>query len=89
MLNLIVAMFLSNNEIIALPRQFKKEKQNSIKTALTYKRIYQSLNFPTIRETAQIIGVSKGRAHQILNLLKLDERILVYLVQDKTGENYT
>ncbi len=67
----------------------KKVKKNPIKTALTYKRIYQSLDCPTIRETAEIIGVSEGRVHQMLNLLKLDERILEYLLQDKTGENYT
>ncbi|MBU1997200.1 MAG: hypothetical protein KKF78_08605 [Candidatus Omnitrophica bacterium] len=67
----------------------KKEKLNPIKTALRYRRIYQGLPCPTIRETAEILRVSKGRVHQILNLLKLDERILEYLLQDKTGENYT
>ncbi|MFC1510216.1 hypothetical protein ACFL49_00965 [Candidatus Omnitrophota bacterium] len=67
----------------------KKEKVNPIKTALTYKRIYQSLDCPNIKETAEIIGVSKGRVHQMLNLLKFDERILDYLLEDKTGENYT
>lgn len=67
----------------------KKEKVNPIKTALTYKRIYQNLDCPIIRETAEIIGVSRGRVHQMLNLLKLDQKILEYLLQNKTGENYT
>ena len=67
----------------------KKTKINPIETALMYKKTYQSLPNPTIRETAQILGVSKGRVHQMLNLLKLDERILEYLLHKNTGENYT
>jgi len=64
-------------------------KVNPIETALMYKKTYQSLANPTIRETAKILGVSNGRVHQMLNLLKLDERILEYLLHKKTGENYT
>ncbi len=67
----------------------KKVKVNPIKTALTYKHIYQNLSCPTIRETVEILKVSKGRVHQMLNLLKLDKRILDYLLQDKVGENYS
>lgn len=67
----------------------KKIKINPIKTALLYKKTYQSLPSPTIRETAQILGVSKGRVHQILNLLTFDQRIIDYLMQDEVGENFT
>ncbi|MBU4333924.1 MAG: hypothetical protein KKD07_05740 [Candidatus Omnitrophica bacterium] len=48
----------------------KKEKINPIKTALMYKKTYQSLANPTIQATAEILEVSKGRVNQILNLLK-------------------
>ena len=67
----------------------QKPKLNPIKTALRYQDVYQSLPSPSMKKAAGILGVSRVRVYQMLNLLKLDKAIINYLLKDKTGEYYT
>ncbi|MGE0269495.1 MAG: hypothetical protein AB7S78_13680 [Candidatus Omnitrophota bacterium] len=55
-------------------------KPNPITTALKYKRIYNEAEYQSMEKVAQEFGVSRVRIHQMLNLLKLDQRIIDYIV---------
>ena len=54
-------------------------KPNPITTALKYQRIYNEANYQSLEKVAQEFGVSRVRIHQMLNLLKLDQRIIDYI----------
>lgn len=55
-------------------------KPNPITTALKYQRIYNESEYQSMEKVAQEFGVSRVRIHQMLNLLKLDQRIIDYIV---------
>ena len=55
-------------------------KPNPITTALKYQRIYNETEYQSMEKVAQEFGVSRVRIHQMLNLLKLDQRIIDYIV---------
>jgi hypothetical protein len=55
-------------------------KPNPIKTALRYQQIYNDSAYQTMDKVAQEFGVSRVRIHQMINLLKLDQRIVDYIV---------
>ena len=54
-------------------------KPNPINTALKYQKIYEVTTCKSMEEIAQQFGVSRVRIHQMLNLLKLDQRIIDYI----------
>jgi len=58
-------------------------KPNPLKIALEYQKVYKTLPKPSMTETAKIFGVSRVRVHQMLNLLKLDKRIISKLLEIK------
>jgi hypothetical protein len=53
-------------------------KLNPIIIAIKYQEIYA--NYGSMEKVAQEFGVSRVRIHQMLNLLKLDQRIIEYLL---------
>ena len=57
----------------------QKSKPNVIKTALEYDKVYKSLPNPTLSQVAKHFGVTRVRVWQMLNLLKLNQRIVEYL----------
>ena len=54
-------------------------KPNPIDTAMKYQRIYNDPTYQSLEKVAQEFGVSRVRIHQMLNLLKLDQRIIDYI----------
>jgi len=54
-------------------------KPNPINTALKYQKIYENTACKSMEEIAQQFGVSRVRIHQMLNLLKLDQRIIDFI----------
>ena len=56
-------------------------KPNPITTALKYQRIYNETEYQSMEKVAQEFGVSRVRIHQMLNLLKLDQRIINYIIK--------
>ncbi|MEI7999465.1 MAG: hypothetical protein WCH62_08180 [Candidatus Omnitrophota bacterium] len=52
-------------------------KPNPIDLALKYQQLYEETGSMTI--VGQQFGVSRVRIHQMLNLLKLDQRIIDYI----------
>ena len=54
-------------------------KPNPITIALKYQRIYNEEAYQSMEKVAQEFGVSRVRIHQMLNLLKLDQRIIDYI----------
>ena len=56
-------------------------KPNPITTALKYQRIYNEAEYQSMEKVAQEFGVSRVRIHQMLNLLKLDQRIIDYIIE--------
>ncbi len=54
-------------------------KPNPIIIALKYQKIYENAAYQTIEKVGQQFGVSRVRIHQLLNLLKLDQRIIDYI----------
>lgn len=67
-----------------------KSKPNVIKTALEYDMVYKSLPNPTLSQVAKHFGVTRVRVWQMLNLLKLDQRIIDYLanITDPKENNF-
>lgn len=65
-------------------------KPNPIKIALKYQQIYNDSTYQTMDKVAQEFGVTRVRIHQMLNLLKLDQRIIDYIVNisDPKQNNY-
>ncbi|MDE2223374.1 MAG: hypothetical protein KGK03_09950, partial [Candidatus Omnitrophica bacterium] len=57
----------------------QKVKPNVIKIALEYDKVYKSLPNPTLSKVAKYFAVNRVRVWQMLNLLKLDQRIIDYL----------
>ena len=53
-------------------------KPNPIKTALKYKNLYE--HYGSVTSVANQLGVSRVWAHQMLNLFKLDQRIIDYVL---------
>ena len=68
----------------------QKSKPNVIKTALEYDKVYKSLPNPTLSQVAKHFGVTRVRVWQMLNLLKLDKRIIDYLlnISDPKENNF-
>jgi hypothetical protein len=54
-------------------------KPNPIMIALKYQKLYQDAAYQTMEKVGQQFGVSRVRIHQMLNLLKLDQRIIDYI----------
>jgi hypothetical protein len=54
-------------------------KPNPISIALKYQKMYEDADFQTMEKVGQQLGVSRVRVHQMLNLLKLDQRIIDYI----------
>ena len=54
-------------------------KPNPIVLALKYQKIYDAPDYQSMEKVAQEFGVSRVRIHQMLNLLKLDQRIIDYI----------
>jgi len=54
-------------------------KPNPIKIALKYQKMYEDAAYQTMEKVGQEIGISRLRVHQMLNLLKLDQRIIDYI----------
>ncbi|MEI7999086.1 MAG: hypothetical protein WCH62_06230 [Candidatus Omnitrophota bacterium] len=55
-------------------------KPNPITIAMKYQEIYNDSDYQSLEKVAQQFGVSRVRIHQMLNLLKLDQRIIEYLM---------
>jgi len=55
-------------------------KPNPITLALKYQRIYNGTEYHSMEKVAQEFGVSRVRIHQMLSLLKLDQRIIDYVL---------
>ncbi len=68
----------------------QKSKPSVIKTALEYEKVYKSLANPTLSQVAKHFGVTRVRVWQMLNLLKLDQRIIYYLtnISDPKENNF-
>ena len=54
-------------------------KPNPITIALKYQKMYQDAAYQTMEKVGDQFGVSRVRVHQMLNLLKLDQRIIDYI----------
>jgi hypothetical protein len=54
-------------------------KPNLITTALKYQKMYEDATYQSMEKVGQQFGVSRVRIHQMLNLLKLDQRIIDYV----------
>ena len=67
-----------------------KCKPNPIKTALRYQQIYNNAASQSMEKVAQEFGVTRVRIHQMLNLLKLDQRIIDYIanITEPRQSNY-
>ena len=55
-------------------------KPNPILLALKYQKIYDDPDYQSMEKVAQEFGVSRVRIHQMLKLLKLDQRIIGHLL---------
>lgn len=55
-------------------------KPNPVVLALKYQKIYDHPDYQSMEKVAQEFGVSRVRIHQMLNLLKLDQRIIDYII---------
>ncbi len=47
--------------------------------ALKYQRMYKDESYQTMEKVGEQFGISRVRVHQMLNLLKLDQRIIDYI----------
>jgi len=67
-----------------------KAKPNPIKVALEYEKYYKNLSEPSMAKVGEHFGVSRVRVCQILNLLKLDKRIVNYVahITDPKENNF-
>jgi hypothetical protein len=65
-------------------------KPNPINIALKYQKMYEDAAYQTMEKVGEEFGVSRVRIHQMLNLLKLDERIINYVqnITDPRQSNY-
>lgn len=65
-------------------------KPNPITIALKYQRMYEDAAYQTMDKVGQQFGVSRVRIHQMLNLLKLDQRIIDYIqnIKNPRQSNY-
>ena len=54
-------------------------KLNPITIAMKYQKLYTA--YGSMEKVAQEFSISRVRVHQMLNLLKLDQRIIEYLVR--------
>ena len=54
-------------------------KPNPITVAMKYQRVYSDSLHRSMEKVAQEFGVSRVRVHQMLNLLKLDQRIIDHI----------
>ena len=61
-------------------------KPNPIMTALKYQKIYNETEYRSMEKVAQEFGVSRVRIHPMLNLLKLDQRIIEHLFTIKNAK---
>ena len=55
-------------------------KPNPIVLALKYQKIYDDPDYQSMEKVAQEFGVSRVSIHQMLKLLKLDQRIIGHLL---------
>jgi len=65
-------------------------KPNPIQTALNYAKLYEGLANPSMEKVGQHFGVSRVRVCQMMNLLKLDKRIVDYVanITDPKENNF-
>ena len=65
-------------------------KPNPIKTAMKYQNYYNSLAEPSMTKVGEHFGVNRVRVCQVLNLLKLDKRIIDYVanITDPKENNF-
>ena len=65
-------------------------KPNPIVTALKYQKIYNQTEYQSMEKVAREFDISRVRIHQMLNLLKLDQRIIDYLtnITDPKKNNF-
>ena len=65
-------------------------KTNPIKVALEYEKYYKSPSEPSMAKVGEHFGVSRVRICQVLNLLKLDKRIIDYVanITDAKENNF-
>jgi len=65
-------------------------KPNPITIALKYQKMYEDSAFRTMEKIGQQLGVSRVRIHQMLNLLKLDQRIIDFIqkIKDPRQSNF-
>ena len=65
-------------------------KPNPITVALKYQKMYEDSAFQTMEKVGQQLGVSRVRIHQMLNLLKLDQRIIDFIqkIKDPRQSNF-
>ena len=65
-------------------------KPNPIMIALKYQKMYEDAAYQTMEKVGQQFGVSRVRVHQMLNLLKLDQRIIDYIqsIKNPKEKNY-
>ena len=54
-------------------------KPNPISIALKYQKIYEETAHQSMEQVGQQFGVSRVRIHQMLNLLKLNQRIIDFI----------
>lgn len=65
-------------------------KRNPIKVALEYEKYYKSLSKPSMDKVGEYFGVRRVRVCQVLNLLKLNKRIVDYVanITDPKENNF-
>jgi hypothetical protein len=54
-------------------------KPNPIKIAIKYQRMYEDAAYQSMEKVAQELGITRARVCQMLNLLKLDQRIIDFI----------
>lgn len=47
--------------------------------ALKYQKMYEDTTYQTMEKVGEQFGITRVRVHQMLNLLKLDQRIIDYI----------
>ena len=65
-------------------------KPNPFMVALKYQRMYEDAAYQSMEKVGDQIGVSRVRIHQMLNLLKLDQRIIDFIqnIKNPRESNY-
>ena len=58
--------------------------------AMKYQKMYEDAAYQTMEKVGQQFGITRVRIHQMLNLLKLDQRIINYIqnITDPRQSNF-